>query len=223
MSHQGLVLALEGPLQSWGTQGRFGYRDTDLEPSKSGVIGLLAAAMGVPRGDDTTLAVLAGLRMAVRVDQEGRVLCDYHTAGGGTYRGAPHGVFGTDSTVVTTRYYLTDACFIVALSSGDHELIGRLVLALQSPRWLLFLGRKSCVPSRPVLFGGPVPGHADDLLKTVPWQTRLEAPAPRQLRCIVEDLAGHPRPDLPRSFDAYGRRFDTRFVREQWIDSSLLP
>ena len=44
-----LLMRLAGPMQSWGTQSRFLHRDTGREPSKSGVIGVLCAALGRPR------------------------------------------------------------------------------------------------------------------------------------------------------------------------------
>src|SRR5258708_39825081 len=75
-----LLLRLAAPMQSWGTQSRFVVRDTGLEPSKSGVIGLLCAALGRPR--EAPVEDLAGLRMGVRVDREGVMQTDYHTAGG---------------------------------------------------------------------------------------------------------------------------------------------
>ncbi|MGH9945529.1 MAG: type I-E CRISPR-associated protein Cas5/CasD, partial [Pyrinomonadaceae bacterium] len=87
-----LLLRLAGPMQSWGAQSRFREREAGREPSKSGVVGLLCAALGKPRdegnGDDgngdkfPALARLAALRMGVRVDREGALLRDYHTAGG---------------------------------------------------------------------------------------------------------------------------------------------
>ena len=67
-------------MQSWGIQSRYTRRDTGLEPSKSGVIGLLSAALGRPRNSD--LSDLASLRMGVRVDRPGTVQSDYHTVGG---------------------------------------------------------------------------------------------------------------------------------------------
>ena len=73
-----LLLRLAGPMQSWGTQSRHSLRDTGQEPSKSGVIGLVAAALGRPR--DRDISDLAGLRMGVRVDHEGRVSKDFHAA-----------------------------------------------------------------------------------------------------------------------------------------------
>ena len=66
-----LLLRLAGPMQSWGTTSRFDQRDTGKEPSKSGVIGLLAAAMGIDRENWTGLQPLARLRMAVRHDRPG--------------------------------------------------------------------------------------------------------------------------------------------------------
>src|SRR5262245_45694114 len=87
-----LLLRLAGPMQSWGTDSRFSVRDTGLEPSKSGVIGLLCAALGKPRveqpGDgQPTLAKLSALRMGVRVDREGVMRRDFHTAGGSRRQG----------------------------------------------------------------------------------------------------------------------------------------
>ena len=88
-----LLLRLAGPMQSWGTDSRFTYRETRLEPSKSGVIGLLCAALGKPKNDPQkpeeadlpdcpSLSRLAGLEMGVRVDRPGVMLKDYHTVGG---------------------------------------------------------------------------------------------------------------------------------------------
>src|SRR5947209_1111485 len=110
-----LLLRLAGPLQSWGTQSRFSIRDAGLEPSKSGVIGLLCAALG--RARDAPLDDLALLRMGVRVDREGKVLVDYQTAGGVHRRGETYGVSkanqGNPETVTSHRYYLADADFLV--------------------------------------------------------------------------------------------------------------
>ncbi|MCC6313005.1 MAG: type I-E CRISPR-associated protein Cas5/CasD, partial [Thermomicrobiales bacterium] len=72
-----LLLRLAGPMQAWGTQSRFTERDTGLEPSKSGVIGLLCAALGRERTDPVD--DLAALTMAVRVDIEGVVRRDFQT------------------------------------------------------------------------------------------------------------------------------------------------
>ncbi|MEZ4540218.1 MAG: type I-E CRISPR-associated protein Cas5/CasD, partial [Chloroflexota bacterium] len=67
-----LLLQCVAPLQAWGTQSNFSVRDTGREPSKSGIVGLLCAALGRPRAEP--VADLAGLRMGVRVDREGQIL-----------------------------------------------------------------------------------------------------------------------------------------------------
>src|SRR5690554_4641662 len=88
-----LLLRLEGPLQSWGTRARWDVRDTAREPTRSGIIGLLAAALGYGRGDPRIVDDLeGGLEIGVRVEREGEVLDDYHTVTGflptadGSYR-----------------------------------------------------------------------------------------------------------------------------------------
>jgi CRISPR-associated Cas5-like protein len=67
-------------MQSWGTTSRFDERDTQLEPSNSGVLGLICAALGRDRAED--VSDLAQLRMGVRLDREGVPMRDYQTAGG---------------------------------------------------------------------------------------------------------------------------------------------
>lgn len=218
-----VLLVLEGPLQAWGTQSRFGHRDTDREPSKSGVLGLIASALGMQRDDDTMISKLSEFEMAVRVDREGTILSDYHTAGGGTFRRQPHSVWGAKNTVLSERFYLMDACFVVGLSHADRELCDRVGKALAQPRWSLFLGRKACVPSRPVLLSGPQEGSARELVSLAPWQGRPGAEKPPRLRMVTEDTTGELRRDVPVSFTLYNRTFATRFVQESWLVSSALP
>ena len=74
-----ILLKFSGPLQSWGTESHFETRYTDLYPSKSAVLGLLAASMGYRR-DDPRIEELKKLKFAVRVDQRGEVERDYHIA-----------------------------------------------------------------------------------------------------------------------------------------------
>ena len=110
-----LLLRLVGPMQSWGGQSRFVERDTGLDPTKSGVQGLVCAAKGVPRTYDTTLAQLGALWMGVRVDREG-VVCRTTRRWVENGRRKQYGVIKADGaapdTVVSTRYYLSDAAFL---------------------------------------------------------------------------------------------------------------
>ncbi len=210
-----LLLQLSGPFQSWGVQSRFGVRDTGLEPSKSGVAGLLCAALGRPRW--APLADLAVLRMGVRADQEGRLLRDFQTAGKGGYLRAS-GTLERDDVILSSRYYLADACFLVALE-GEDTLLQTLQAALRSPVWPLYLGRKAFPPGRPVwLADGYRPGETLlDALRTYPWLGRDPSRLPRQVRVVIDDPAGvEVRPDgVPASFAERvypPRRVSTRYI-----------
>lgn len=156
-----LFLRLESPLQSWGENGQWSERRTAPEPTKSGVVGLLACALGWA-DDERICALSKRIRIGVRCDLPGTPspLVDYHTVGGGyntpqllTAEGKPKLSSGKPHIEQTWRYYLCDASFLVAIQPqqpGDTGLIAELGEALQSPVWPLFLGRKSCPPARPV-------------------------------------------------------------------------
>ena len=210
-----LLLRLAGPMQSWGVQSRFTVRDTGLEPSKSGVVGLLCAALG--RARDAPLADLAALSMGVRVDQEGSMARDYHTAGKGGILKAS-GKVERKNLVVSIRYYLADARFLVGLQGEKPELLVQLHAALRDPHWPLFLGRKAFVPGQPVwLADGLRPGQGLlDALETYPWLGPDHRQPPQQLRLVLEDESGaEVRPDQPLSFAE--RRFAPRWVRTTFV------
>jgi CRISPR system Cascade subunit CasD len=225
-----VLLRLCGPLQSWGTQGRFSIRDTDAEPSKSGVLGLVGAALGMPRDDDTTLAKLRGLRLAVRVDREGALVRDFHTVGGGRFLGEPHGLWSAEDertetkTALTQRYYLADASFLVALGGQDVTLVDRVAAALQAPVWPLFLGRRACPPSEPV-FAGVFEGAPEEAIVSHPLALRDRSEAPERIRLVLEtnEDGGRPRQDEPETFRLYGRSHRLRYVRYEFIDRDRLP
>jgi len=200
-----LLMRLAGPMQSWGTQSRFSHRDTGLEPSKSGVIGLLCAAVGRPRG--APLDDLAALRMGLRVDRPGRMARDFHTA----QRVIRADASGLQETVVSQRFYLADADFLVGLE-GAPGWVGELDGALRRPVWPLYLGRKAYVPGEPVPVG-VVTGSLEQVLGHHPWQPRHPGEKCRErLRLVLEVPfgTGEPRQDVPLSFAE--RRFTVRHV-----------
>jgi CRISPR system Cascade subunit CasD len=218
-----LLLRLIGPMQSWGVQSRFTERDTLTEPSKSGVVGLLCAAQGLEReAADVFLAEFnrARVRMGVRVDREGLVRYDYHTAKDVRIAEAEKVDIQKKTGVrdsVSRRYYLADAAFLVGLESEDLALLTRLFDALATPHWPLYLGRKAFVPSEPVnLPNGLQMGKTleDALnLKTYP---PLRPPQKDRLRMILETANGEiVRPDQPLSFSQ--RRFAPRRVSVTFI------
>ncbi len=205
-----LLMRLEGPMQSWGTYSRFTERDAGKEPSKSGVIGLLCAALGRPR--DSDLSDLSSMRMSVRADREGALSRDFHTAENVPRAGNP----GT-STVISNRFYLSDACFL-AVMEGSDDLIAKLKDALRNPRWELFLGRKAFTPSAPVLIeAGDEYRDGRDALYNFGWLGRPGDAHPREIRAVVEcgPGEGEIRMDVPISFAQ--RKFEPRFVRTEWV------
>jgi CRISPR system Cascade subunit CasD len=209
------LFRLCGPMQSWGTQSRFLVRDTGLEPSKSGVVGLICAAMGIPRSDRATIAKLAALKMAVRADRPGIMRLDYHTA-----LNVIHADGSGRRTVESRRYYLADAAFLVGIE-GAEAMLDEIAGALSASRWQTFLGRKSFVPSAPLLLPPAAPwngGYSEDALepaiKDYPWLGLLFDVRAHQdeLRVVIDDPSGSEvRDDYPLSFDP--RAFSTRRVR----------
>jgi CRISPR system Cascade subunit CasD len=206
-----ILLRLAGPMQSWGMQSRFTVRDTGLEPSKSGVVGLLCAALG--RRRDEPVGDLAALNMGVRIDHEGRLSSDFHTAMNVLKAGG-----GIKPTEVSRRYYLTDARFLVGLAGDDLALLRQLHAALRDPHWPLYLGRKAFVPGEPVwLPDGLRPGEKLlEALQAYPWLGCDPKKRPDQVRLVLEDPDGSEvRPDQPLSFAE--RHFAPRRVRTEFM------
>jgi CRISPR system Cascade subunit CasD len=214
-----LLLRLSGPMQSWGVQSRFTVRDTGLEPSKSGVVGLLCAALGRHRHEPVD--DLADLTMAVRVDQEGVMARDFHTAGKGGIMKAS-GQVERKNLVVSTRYYLADARFLVGLEGNDLDLLTQLHAALRDPHWPLYLGRKAFVPGEPVWLENGLQRDTEllEALKDYHWLgcDRQAWEEIEQVRVVLEDSehGTEVRPDQPISFAE--RRFAPRRVTTTFID-----
>lgn len=200
MSANTLFLRLEGPMQSWGAQeSKFVVRRTTEAPTKSGVIGLLCAALGVSRPQATKewLSKLSNIRMGVRIDVPGIRWWDYHTVGAGMEMRIAEG--GTKpGAMLTRREYLCDASFMVALQ-GEPAIIDQLTAAILDPAWTLYLGRKCCPPSRPIHECLPA-DHPDLIgaLAAVPWRPRLKNnPAPQEVDCLVEWQPTATEPEAP--------------------------
>jgi CRISPR system Cascade subunit CasD len=157
-----LALRLEGPLQSWGFASQFNRRNTGLMPTKSAVLGMCCAALGIPRGSEDENAMLtrcASLRFLTisipryldygekRIDLPVRRISDYHTV-----QNTKTAEGKIKDTHLTYRQYLCDSAFAGVLS-GNAELIREIGSALDDPIWGIFLGRKACIPTAPVFAG----------------------------------------------------------------------
>ena len=203
-----LRLRLAGPLQAWGAHSRFVRRATEQEPTKSGVIGMLAAARGLRRTD--ALTEFFGLRFGVRADQPGRLVRDFQTA---------RSLDGARPLPLSYRYYLADAVF-VAVIEGDDELLRGLDNAVRNPYYPLYLGRRSCPPVGPVSLGVHEGTLAKALSQTEwqasPWHQRKLNATTVSLAVISDAQPGEPGAetirDEPISFDPQRREYGWRTV-----------
>lgn len=207
-----LLLTLAAPLQSWGVASRFPVRVTQDHPSKSGVIGLLAAALGRRRVDP--IEDLLDLRFGVRIDQPGTLVRDFQTA---------HRADGA-SAPISQRYYLGDAVFLAAVEGGA-ELMTTLDGALRRPVFPLYLGRRACPPA------GPIRAEVHDtplraVLETVPWRAARRLRRSHRGSEVAVDIVADSDPiddargdviptlvrDVPQSFDPVRREYGVRRV-----------
>jgi len=197
-----LILRLRGPMQSWGLRGCFDIRHTETMPTKSGVIGILAAALGVARSDRKAVQELASLPMMAVCVKEGTIFTDYHTAGAGLGEGVPT-LDGGSKGAVTKRQYLCGYEFLNVLS-GPDVIIDRCAVAVRHPVYALYLGRKSCIPSMPVFL--------DVCQDRAQLRTRLtEAGWKEECRVVCEvEQDGQMERDVPVDFDT--REFCSRRV-----------
>ena len=209
-----LLLRLAGPMQSWGTTSRFDERDSQLEPSKSGVLGLVCAALGRDRAEPVD--DLARLKMGVRVDREGLLMRDYQTATGVV---SAAGKVDLDRTVISPRYYLADAAFLVGLEGDDRELLERIHAALREPRWPLALGRKSFPSGEPLWLEGGI--REQGLREALLAWPRIAKPrrddCDEPVRLVLEhESAGAVRLDQPVAPFAE-RRFGPRYIASESV------
>lgn len=166
MSNSTLAIYLDAPMQAWGASSRYEQRETEPFPTKSGVLGMLAAALGIDKdskNETNAIAELSTITFSVlRIKRNGiglvQRLMDFHTVGGGydkknlnqklhIPRKASGGLIS--NAVITRRTYLTDAKF-VAILQGETELLLRCSTALKNPKWGIWFGRKSCLPAAPL-------------------------------------------------------------------------
>ena len=219
-----LLLRLAGPMQAWGVQSRFTERHTELAPSKSGVIGMLAAAVGRRRTDP--IEDLLTLRFGVRKDQPGEVIRDFHTA---------RTLDGKESMPLSNRYYLSDAIFLAGVE-GERDLLSGLDEALHRPAFPLYLGRRSCPPTCPISLGLREEPLLDALCAE-PWQAstwfrrrhsasgRFTAEVLIDQESIAVDARGdsYGIRDVPVSYDPRRRDYGFRNVERHMVDVEPAP
>lgn len=194
-----LCFRLHGPMASWGDVAVGERRPSSPHPSRSAVLGLVAAALGVRRSEaDSWNELDRSLGFASRTDAPGELLLDFHTAQGpdekllraqerearksgaswhrpATRRDELEFSRHELSTLLSSRQYRLDALWTAALwASGSDACaftLERLMEALRRPRFMPYLGRKSCpldVPMEPQLIeaSDPVAAMAAAVFRT---------------------------------------------------------
>ncbi len=146
-----LIIKLQGPMQAWGKETFEGLRPAELFPGRSALLGLLGACLGIERTDrESQQALASSVAFAVRVDQQGVKMTDYHTVKNARvdYRG-----LRSHNTIQTWREYWQDAIFTVAIWSLEQAevTLSDIEQALKRPIYTPFLGRRSCPLTRPLL------------------------------------------------------------------------
>lgn len=216
-----VALRLAAPMQSWGSGSRFVRRGTEMEPTKSGLIGLVAAARGLRRTDP--LEDLLGLRCGVRIDQPGKLMRDFHTAQ--RPKRQRNGELTWQSLPLSFRYYVADAVFLAVLE-GDRKLVEGVDEAVRAPQFPLYLGRRSCPPAGPVALGVSDDG-LEDALATWPWLAGVRAQRAHRQRSVSLATVRDARPgesgadlvrDMPVSFDPNRREYAWRPVVRDTVE-----
>ena len=213
--HGFLTLRLEGPMQSWGFDSQYNRRNTGLMPTKSSIAGMCCAALGYLRGgvDESEFLIrfnkLKMISVVIPRKKENRELMvrrlqDYHTIKNTLTADGKN-----KDCHITYRAYLTDAAFGIILK-GCFSSLSQIASALKDPKWGIWLGRKSCIPSSPV-FAGLNDNHNDALsllignkpIEEFTWQEEVENFAEGR-----DSL-----PDTPLSFATEKRTFAPRRIR----------
>lgn len=204
-----LILRLEGALQSWGEDSKWDSRDSSPMPTKSGIVGLLGCAMGEERDSEALIELAQSINMAVRADRSGVKFVDFQTVTGSPLMAASGKPKTTGNTIISPHAFLQDACFTVFIETTDAWR-ERVVAALKNPKWCMYLGRKNCVPSRPVLECGCAEyASLIDAVQQYPAADRADRTMSYECEIPDASAASLLRPD---DLTGPGRRFSLRRV-----------
>jgi CRISPR system Cascade subunit CasD len=214
-----IMLRLEGPIQSWGERSLWDERDTSDKPTKSGIVGLIACCMGLSRENETIPKIYDEISMSVRIDNRGRIARDFQTIENTVKADGKL----NKNKVVSPRYYLTDASFLVAIGFKDELLLNEIVSALKTPKWLPYLGRKSCIPVLPI-YAGIVDAETPlEALCKKDYPVRYQEKLAEYIEFNIEGYGADDKISY-RKRDIYGtnRFFRYRYVYEDYVASDKL-
>ena len=201
-----LVFRLYGPMASWGQAAVGGERPTGMAPGRAAILGLMGAALGIKREDEAGQQQLFDeLQFAVKQLSAGTLMRDYHTVQvPSTDKKHRHYTRKSElsvdklNTVLSSRHYRQDGVWIVAVylkEGAKHHTLEQIQKHLQRPVFPLYLGRKSCPPSLPLM---PV------LVATDSLKQALDTPFPDvTAKCLVSDDEMVSKGDARYSKDKY--------------------
>ncbi len=225
-----LILKLQGVMQCWGEHTFEGLRPSADFPTRSGLLGLLGACLGIHRQDKQTQQALAdSIRYAVRRDrgkpvwqspEKGVVwrnlpvvkLTDYHTVKDAreSYRGLK-----SHDTIQTWREYLLDAAFTVAIWNTEGALVSldQMEEAVKHPRFTPFLGRRSCPLGRPLFEARLTATNPLEALRAIaPHEgivySEADDEGTRRIRMRDVPLVDRPRQFTTRMVTIHGQEVD---------------
>ncbi len=209
-----LLLRLSAPLQAWGSNSKFNIRTTEREPTKSGVIGMIAAALGIQRNNDEgKLKPLAKLKFGMRVEREGKLLKDFHMVH------EPKTGKSEPQSHVTTRYYLSDAVFLAGFESDDVQLLEKIKNAVLNPVYPMYLGRRSCPVTLPVFLKISEKNLVDSLKEE---QSHVDDKCSSKRIVYETDTDGAVVRDVPITYSQLHRQHGFRKKREEIIYYDVL-
>lgn len=206
-----LLLRLGAPLQSWGSSSVYDSRETDDMPTKSGVIGMLASALGRKR--DEPVDDLSRLKFGVRIDQPGIRISDFQITEMSSVKG------NKLNSNLSTKIYLSDALFLVGLESSNREILEQIGYAINHPVYVLYLGRRSCPPTMPLNLGireENLEGALRNEPSLVSRDNRNGQRRSNSKRIVIEslDVEEAIKKDVPISFSPYHREYGYRYMKE---------
>lgn len=165
---EALYLRFAGPLQSWAGPRISGFVSrTNPYPTRTGIEGLLAGALGLPRGEFPEW--FSELEISVRADHSGTFCDDFQIilprdeslafqerlyrifTGKGLPKNAKHTPEAQNNPAIIRRTFLANAEFLVRIMADDH--VDELNAAICSPAFVSYLGRKAFAPEFPFYLG----------------------------------------------------------------------
>jgi CRISPR-associated protein Cas5/CasD subtype I-E len=205
-----IALRLTGLWQSYGASSVGTDRSTEDAPTKSAIVGMLGAALGVDRSQvDALVALDRAFAMIVCVDARGTLESDFHTAQGIPPM-EPSASRSDRNDALTKRYYLADASFtvLVVTERRDEERLFEWHEALRYPRYVPTLGRRACAPGKPLVLSRCTVLRGDD------WRALLDAAEEERVRIEGEIERG-----IPWFARTEARRFED--VCDVYLDEHL--